>query len=151
MTDQLMKELIDGKLPLGVVGIFLLAIFARSGLKWAAANYWPKYVEWKEQRMSHEAAAEARQQEMLASAFKQTADLFSRSMELDAQHELNDEKRHHVVLERIDRTVGTDRHDERNRLTVLLQGQVIDAVGQSEQRIMRELRRINHEDSEDLS
>lgn len=137
-TDQLIQKAIDGNLPLGLLALVLSALGLRSLLRWAGANYWPKHVEWREKKMAQEAAAEIRQAELLAAAFRQSAELHNRTAEWSAQHELNDEKRHHVVLEHLGRVVAEVKED------------VACEIAASEQRIIRETRRLAKDDSGDI-
>jgi hypothetical protein len=148
-TDQLIQKALDGSLPLGLLTLVLFFFAARGIAKWAAANYWPKYAEWKEKKMAQDAAAEIRQSELIAMAFRQSADLHSKSLEQSAAlharsleqqsaHELADERRHHALAAKMDGVVAQVKED------------VACEIAASETRIVREVRRLAKENSDDI-
>lgn len=116
---DLIDKAIEKQIAPSIIALILLARGLRGLWKWGAANYWPKYCEWKELRMRQEAAAEIRQAEMIATAFKQIGEMHSQSMQQAAQHELSDERRHHVLVERLEARAEKDRHDIKGAMTEL--------------------------------
>lgn len=104
--------------------ILLLAVFV-----WKAA---PKLNSYFDRLVTHSIDSGKRRDEAVV-AINQSIILVRESL---IEHGNADDRRHHALIEHITEVVGDDRHDERNKITTLVQGTFEDQVKESEDRII---------------